>query len=525
MSQHENETKELFGKVQWDDKPDERHREALQQRCLEVLAARQPSARAEIWRTIMTSRMTKAAAVLMVVALAAVFAWKSQNSQTPSTLDLFTRSAAAESIMFGKGLMHFVNEITLYPGAASDAGKLLTDLEADATYEKNVAFMKSWLSQKQVPLAVLNEKGHIVWYDLNVAATADKPIVVTDEVWFDSASGRFARVMKSEGKVLLANAWDGQAVYTTSKAADGSLKVVRNEMKEGWKAPENPADFMGLSAGIKGSIAADHYPPVQDVTTVTAADGSQQRVYKLGYVDAWKKLDTYFLFKVDAGTNVIDQVDCVVDGKTTRVHKRVSADEAQSPTVGWDLATLPAEKPAGNPEVTASRGAYGMTIAQMAQQATYPVYVFAARPGWTDASRVFSLPDMADQKSRMYAVTYRATDGRDVVLTEGKTFERYFGAMLKAIEAANEQIHWYYQSPNGFCVMHQKDSTTEKWWTELALKSSGFTPSEKRVGYILMSPAKDFMVLAVNGPVSDEELHTLVDNLILAADYTEAPKQ
>jgi hypothetical protein len=57
------------------------------------------------------------------------------------------------------------------------------------------------------------------------------------------------------------------------------------------------------------------------------------------------------------------------------------------------------------------------------------------------------------------------------------------------------------------------------WWTEFALKSSGFEPHANRVGYILMSPAKTFMVLAINDPVSDEELQSMVDSLIPAGEY------
>ena len=44
-------------------------------------------------------------------------------------------------------------------------------------------------------------------------------------------------------------------------------------------------------------------------------------------------------------------------------------------------------------------------------------------------------------------------------------------------------------------------------------------PSEDRIGYVLESPGGTFPALAVNGPVSDEELHKLVDSLMPAKDY------
>ena len=84
-------------------------------------------------------------------------------------------------------------------------------------------------------------------------------------------------------------------------------------------------------------------------------------------------------------------------------------------------------------------------------------------------------------------------------------------------------MQWTYESENGFKVFHQNDRETEMWWTEFALKSSGFEPHANRVGYILMSPMKTFMVLAINDPVSEQELHGLIDSLIPANEFVPAP--
>jgi len=86
-------------------------------------------------------------------------------------------------------------------------------------------------------------------------------------------------------------------------------------------------------------------------------------------------------------------------------------------------------------------------------------------------------------------------------------------------------VSWTYESENGFKLMHQNDKSTEMWWTEFALKSSGFEPAANRVGYILMSPAKTFLVLAINGPISEQELYGLVDSLIPAHQYGQEPIQ
>jgi hypothetical protein len=158
MSNHEDELKDIMGKVRFDDKPDGRHRDALEKRLLHTMvqAPRRPSAQAEIWSTIMTSKFTKVVAVLAVVAIAAILISRTGTPDNPSSFDILAKATAAEGTMFsGKGITHIVNEITLYTNAKSDAGKLLTDLESGATNEKNIAFMKSWLAQKWVPICLL----------------------------------------------------------------------------------------------------------------------------------------------------------------------------------------------------------------------------------------------------------------------------------------------------------------------------------------------------------------------------------
>jgi hypothetical protein len=77
-----------------------------------------------------------------------------------------------------------------------------------------------------------------------------------------------------------------------------------------------------------------------------------------------------------------------------------------------------------------------------------------------------------------------------------------------------------YTSPNGFKVW---GGGPQKWYSQILLQSAQSfikdKPSEDRIGYILESPAGTFPALAVNGPVTDEELHKLVDSLMPAKDY------
>jgi hypothetical protein len=82
-----------------------------------------------------------------------------------------------------------------------------------------------------------------------------------------------------------------------------------------------------------------------------------------------------------------------------------------------------------------------------------------------------------------------------------------------------------YESPNGFKVVGGGRS---KWMANILLQSAQYElkdpPSEDRIGFILQSPAGTYPTLAINGPVSDEELHHLVDNLMPAKEWLKASK-
>jgi hypothetical protein len=70
-----------------------------------------------------------------------------------------------------------------------------------------------------------------------------------------------------------------------------------------------------------------------------------------------------------------------------------------------------------------------------------------------------------------------------------------------------------YESKNGFKVWTGPRS---KWLGGILLQSAqGVTrsaPSADAIGYILESPAGTYPALAINGNITDDELHALVDS-------------
>jgi len=479
----------------------------------------------------MNSRITKLTAVAAVLIIVAIIGWLFSIPEPSRQITSFTllaqASAAEQKLFYGTGgITHIANEIILYPDSAHDAGELLDDLEADTTLDKNLAFIKSWLSYRWIPVYLLGAEGRTYEHKLELAEPTDDAVTISDLAWYDSATGRFARVLKTGDRILCANAYDGEFVYMTAKGADGSLRIDQEAVSSEFKVPDNPADFLGIAAGIKGTVPGKHYPPIQDVTTETLEDGTPVRTYKLGFTDPWGKVETYFLFKVSTDADIIDEIECIVEGKTTRIHRRLVAETVDSTELSWNLSELSADlMDKASIKVDAGKAAHAVTIQQMAERAISDVYIFSKDPSWTIERTIFDLPDETSAPARFFAATYRAKDGRDIVLSQGESFNRYFTAVFGKVQERGKQVPWKYELENGFKVMHQNDKKTEMWWTEFALKSSGFEPSANRVGYILMSPANTFMVLAINGPISEQELQSLVDSLIPADEYVTSPTQ
>lgn len=522
MNNNEKQFEDFIRGIRFDDTPDPNHRDKLER---DLLAALQKQRRQiKIWRTIVESRITKLSVAAVVVIGISVVGWFLSSRSAPESMSSFRllskASASEQTLFYGtKGIVHIVNEIILSPEPERSAGELLSDLESGTTKDKNKAFLKSWLSYRWFPIYSLGTDGQLHGYKLELAGHVDKAVTVSDVSWYDSATGRFARVLKAGDQVLFANAYDGEFIYMAEKGPNGELRVEQEHISGEFRVPDNPADFLGIAAGIICSIPVGHYPPIQNVTMETLPDGTPSRVYKLGFANPWGKADTYFLFKINTDTGIIGEIECVADGKTIRIHRRVVAETVSSPELSWNLSELsvaPTEQ--SSADVSAREGAKIVTAEQMAQRATLAVYVFAENPSWIDDCTIYDLPDDVNKSARFFSATYRAKDGRDIVLTQGGTFTRYFSSRLDDFQKV-EQVPWTYESENGFKTFRQDDREGELWWTEFALKSSGFEPRANRVGYHLMSPAKTFLVLAINGPISEQELKDLVDSLIPADEY------
>jgi len=489
-----------------------------------------------LWRLIMRSPITRVAAVLLLIVGLGVMSWKSLESQskdrtTLAFLSLINTASAAEQALFtGESIVHITHEITLYPNtdAPDMAAKLDELLEPNFTSSKNADFMRAWFSSNVwLPVHSLEPDGEFRWHKLELAKTAEKANLIQEHIWYDPDSGHFARVFKQDEQVLFAISFDGQAVYLAKPSDSGQFEVRREPIAEQFRLPDNPAEFLGISASFQGTMDVRNLPPVEEQSNEELADGTALRVYKL----RWQDTDAYHVFKVRDDDDTIEQIESVAYGKTIQQIQRVSSDWVETAGVSWNLAELAGQTTPAQSEVTFTEGMTEITAQQMAERALIETYVFGRTPDWIAEQTFIEVLDEASPIRRMFVVLCRATDGRHIALTQGSTLAVYLEAALGMIKKAGFRWTPRVFAGNRFKLHALPDfrylpDIGFEGMSDLSpgqvFKDMGLEPSEQARAYLLHSPTNANFAMSVNGRLSAEELEDLVGSLAPAQLFTES---
>ena len=152
-------------------------------------------------------------------------------------------------------------------------------------------------------------------------------------------------------------------------------------------------------------------------------------------------------------------------------------------------------------------------VQRMAEKAKFETYTFSSNPPWTAQAQIMELNFFGQHT---FITAYRAGDGRHVVLTQDSSYKKKLEPKIKG------QGQVVYTSPNNF-KLWRGEGDREKWFSEILLKSAGHViddaPADNRTGCAIESPANAFLLLAINGPATEQELHQLVNSLIPAVEY------
>ncbi len=412
-----------------------------------------------------------------------------------SALGLFSEACAAETNLFtGDQIVHLVNEIDVPPVADPMLAKV------------------RWM-----PLVSLDATGRPRYQQLTLAAPAGKGYTIEDQSWYDPATGRYARIMTSAAKPIFATAFDGSNVYDLEVPAKGGPRVARQAIGKDFHPPKSPAEFLGISAGLPSAVDRNDETLVQDAGKTKLQDGTEAHLLKLGMPakGGSKEAENGFLLLTIRGDdNLIENVEFKINGQTMYLIRRGKSQPGQGPTAGWDLAGI-AQRAAGA-AATPGLGILpdmvipNVSVEQMAKKADFATYMFKKAPAWAGDRQITDCLDVASPPHRMFITTYRAKDGRHVVFVQSYTFNKMLGPMVKT-----EKL--IYTSPGGIKVW---SGPRDEWLAQILLQSARATiqdpPGKVLTGYLLETPAGTFPALAVNGRLSEEELHALVDTLVPA---------
>ena len=420
---------------------------------------------------------------------------------TFSALGLLAKACAAEEGVFtGNGVVHIENEIVVKPSADPN-----------------------WVGMRWLPVISLETTGKTRFHQLSLPAEVDQGYTVRDESWYDPASGRFVRLLTVDKKPLFANAYDAKAVYWLELGDGATSKVVRREVSEDFQAPKSPAEYLGIAAGIRTSLDENNEDLVTEVGETTLEDGTKARVLKVAFPepkDDAPAFNAYHLFTIREDNNSIAKMEFFADEKSLLVIRRVRCELVESPGVPWNLAGVERqieESQSTSPiKITPDMVVPNVTVEHMIEKADFETYVFSTDPPWVGQRQIGDILDIVSPPHRMFAITRKASDGRHIVLIQSPSYNKMLGPMAEKMGKV------VYTSPSGIKVL---STPSDQWLAGILLQSArgaiNFTPSNNRTGHLLQTPSGTYPALAVNGQVTDEELHALIDSLVLAKDYVE----
>lgn len=461
----------------------------------DVFRPRQPDANRARGTRALKFIVALAIAASVLIAVVSILPGRGEKGTNRlSAFSLLAEASAAEDSLFAGGqIVHLVSEIIVTP-----------------VNDKVLAQMR-WL-----PLLSLDAKGQPRFAQLSLPAQVGKGYTVLDEAWYDPANRHFVRVLTTDGKPVFANSYDGANVYTLESAAGGQPQVVKQPVEKDFHAPKSPAEFLGFAAGLRSEFDDQRETLAKEIRTITLADGSTARVVKLAMPDSGAKqaLDSYWEVTIRSDNHLLEKAEWIAQGESLLVIRCGKPKANESPSMGWDLSGLAksAEKFAAPPQPHVNLGMIvpNQSVAEMVGRADFATYIFSKAPSWASDRQITDILDVVSPPHRMFLTTYRASDHRHVVLVQSHSYNTMLGPLVKLAKLV-------YTSPEGIKVWSTPQDT---WLAQILLQSARGVindPLQKELtGYVLETPAGTFPVLAVNGKLSDDELHALIDSFVPA---------
>lgn len=171
-------------------------------------------------------------------------------------------------------------------------------------------------------------------------------------------------------------------------------------------------------------------------------------------------------------------------------------------TAPEDYAVTRSETPGGGEAIIKAEG--------IAKDVDFEFYVLSAAPAWGNKPRTLKVSNVMGLGDDIYMTCSLAEDGRHVVFMQAEMMSKMLLNKIRTGEPV-------YTSVSGLKVYR---GGPEKWYSQILLESVSSMlpdkPSPDRIGCGIETPDEGVILLAINGPATDEELFDIVESLELA---------
>ncbi len=171
-------------------------------------------------------------------------------------------------------------------------------------------------------------------------------------------------------------------------------------------------------------------------------------------------------------------------------------------TAPEDYAVQNIEMPGGGEAIIKVEG--------IAKDVGFEFYVLSAAPAWANEPRTLKASNVMGLGDDIYMTCSLAEDGRHVVFMQAKMMSKMLLDKIRTGEPV-------YTSTSGLKVYR---GGPEKWYSGILLESVGSMLPDKssadRIGCGIETPDEGVILLAINGPATDEELFNIIESLELA---------
>jgi hypothetical protein len=370
-----------------------------------------------------------------------------------------------------------------------------------------------------IPLVAVGPDGKPRLNGLKLGSKPGPGYTVLDQSWYDPATRRFARILSLNGQALFANSYDGQAVHLLERNDQGEVSIKDEPVAREFEPPGEPAEFLGISAGLRSAAdRPDRRDLFREVGPTKLRDGTTGRILRSTNPanDGKTPADSYAQWTIRDDDHTVESLEMVERGRKIYTVRTLKGVENSEPQLGWDLAGARRAVAAGEPKPPMQAQAVAnvinvdISVAEMVQRADYPVYLFASAPNWAGKRTICDILDAERPPHRTFLVVYVAQDNRHVVLSQSRTAK-------EAPAAVHKQCQLIYTSPAGVKVW--SGGPVARLAPHLLSRARGFIgvpPSNDSSAYLLETPEGTIPGLAVNGKLTEAELHALVDTLLPA---------